>query len=455
MIKVGIEAISFYVPNLYLSIKELAINRNIAPQKLELGLGLHKMALNDINEDTATLAANVLLKLIQDFSINPKEISKIILGTESALDGSKPTAMYASKMVEEVLESKYGERVFKNTDITDTIFACVGGIDAMFNCIDYISANPDKKAIVIAADFAKYKLNSSGEYTQGSGAVAMLISSNPKLMYFDKNVGVSTDSVFDFFKPKQSIFLDENLKKILDTQNQKIDFLQDEPIFEGQYSNECYKNRIRESYYHLKEQKKIDTILFNEWKYIIFHLPYAKQGQRIFTDIFGLENKEFSLKLLGKDLIENFDANDLKLIASSNEYKSLINNKVSSSQKASSSVGNIYTASIFLALISTLETSLNDGEELVNEKIGFIAYGSGSKSKCFEGNILPQWKEVIKKQDLFKRLDNRKEISFKEYEDLHTKKLTKPLDDSKNKFILIKIEEEIAVLKGARYYSYI
>jgi hypothetical protein len=96
----GIEAASYYVPSLYLEIKDLAEKRGIEPAKLEKGLGLHKMGFPDVHEDAATFAAEASLKLIQDYNINPKEISRIYLGTESALDAAKPTASYAMQMVE-------------------------------------------------------------------------------------------------------------------------------------------------------------------------------------------------------------------------------------------------------------------------------------------------------------------------------------------------------------------
>ena len=150
--KVGIEAASIYVPNIYLPIKELAIKRNIDPDKLELGLGLKKMAVLDADEDTATIAASALLKLFQDYSIDPNTVGRIYLGTESALDGAKPTATYAVQLVEQVLAPQFGERVFKHTDVVDMTFACIGGVDALHNSIDYVRVNPDKKAIVIAAD---------------------------------------------------------------------------------------------------------------------------------------------------------------------------------------------------------------------------------------------------------------------------------------------------------------
>ena len=177
----GIEAASFYVPALYLTINDLAEKRAIDPLKLEKGLGLYKMAINDVHEDAATFAAEALLKLIQDYDLNPTEISRVYLGTESALDAAKPTVTFAIQMIEKVLAEKFGERCFRNCDVVDLNFACIGAVDALHNCLDYVHANPENKAIVIASDYAKYELASAGEYTQGGGAVALLISSNPKL----------------------------------------------------------------------------------------------------------------------------------------------------------------------------------------------------------------------------------------------------------------------------------
>jgi hydroxymethylglutaryl-CoA synthase len=107
-----------------------------------------------------------------------------------------------------------------------------------------------------------------------------------------------------------------------------------------------------------------------------------------------------------------------------------------------------------LALLSALDEAYLKNEDLTDQKIGFLAYGSGSKSKCFEGFILPSWKEVMAKQNLFDTLENRKAISFAEYEQLHTKKLNTPLSKNPNKFILEKIEQTQINLTGARYYSY-
>lgn len=437
----GIEAASYFIPSLYLEIKDLAEKRGIEPAKLEKGLGLHKMAFPDVQEDSATFAAEALLKLIQDYNLNPKDISRIYLGTESALDAAKPTATYAMQMVEQVLEPKFGKRVFKNCDVVDLTFACVGAVDAFQNCLDFVRANPGKKAVVIASDYAKYELNSPGEYTQGGGAVALLVSDQPKLLEFENVFGVATESVFDFFKPRRSALKSE-LTSASETMPDKIEIFTDEPVFDGQYSNQCYQNRIREAYEHYKEQKW--TVKpYENWRYLIFHLPYAFHGKRVFTEIFSLENH-----------LDYSTPENQKAVAKSEEYLKFINHKIEPSQRASSEIGNMYTASIFMALLSAIQVSFDEGEELAGSEIGFLGYGSGSKSKVFVGKVSPQWKEVVAKWNLFESLKNRIRIDFETYEKLHRKQLDSSVNPDYKGFGLVEVEKENPVLIGARFYTH-
>ncbi|WP_346984469.1 hydroxymethylglutaryl-CoA synthase [Chryseobacterium sp. POE27] len=437
----GIEAASYYVPSLYLEIKDLAEKRGIEPAKLEKGLGLHKMGFPDVHEDAATFAAEALLKLIEDYQINPKEIARIYLGTESALDAAKPTASYAMQMVEEVLEQKYGKRCFRNCDVVDMTFACIGAVDALHNSLDFVRVNPDKKAVVIASDYAKYELASSGEYTQGGGAVAVLVSAKPDLMEIENHWGIATESVFDFFKPRRH-FKKENLVNAPEKYPEKIEIFTDEPVFDGQYSNQCYQDRIKEAYEHYKELTGKSKPHEN-WKYLIFHLPYAFHGKRVFTEIYSLENG------LSYETPE-----EQKAVAKSEEYISFINEKIEKSQRASSEIGNMYTASIFMAMLSALQTSFNENEELKGQEIGFLGYGSGSKSKVFAGKVSENWKSVVAKWNLFEELKNRQSINFETYEKLHRKQLNKSVNENFKGFGLKYVELENPVLKGARYYHY-
>ena len=132
----------------------------------------------------------------------------------------------------------------------------------------------------------------------------------------------------------------------------------------------------------------------------------------------------------------------------------LINQKIYPSEIASGQIGNIYTGSIFLGLLSTLCHHLKNETNITNTTFGFIAYGSGSKSKVFEAVIEENWKASIEKIALFETLEQATAIDFSTYEKLHKKELKQSVIAPKNEFYLDKIEKENPVLVGARYYSY-
>jgi hydroxymethylglutaryl-CoA synthase len=449
--EVGIDAIQFDIPKLYLSIQELAKNRNIEADKLTKGLGLQKMSFLDVQQDVITMGANALLKLLEQESINPIEIAKIYVGTESGVDNSKPIASYLISLIEQ----KLGANVFQNCDVVDLTFACIGAVDALQSCVDYIRLNPSKKAIVIATDFAKYDLNSTGEYTQGAGAIAMLVTSNPRIIRLSNETGVATSGVFDFFKPKQTIQKEaitgnnenENWFDVLESE---ITIVKDQPVFEGQYSNNCYISRITEAYDHYKKESNQQSPVFNNWDLIFMHLPYCFQGRRTFIELFANENQYLVAIQEGET-----NKDKIKALSKSIEYINLVNDKIYPTEIASGEVGNIYTGSIFLGMLSALFYAAKENKKLSTEKVGFIAYGSGSKSKVFEGKIQSLWKEQILKTNLFEMLESRTSIDFETYEKLHKKELKTSILQPKNEFILDKIETENPVLKGARFYTFI
>lgn len=439
--KVGIDSIAFDIPKLHLPIKVLAENRNIEPEKLIKGLGLHKMSFPDVHQDVVTFAANAVYKLIQQENINPSEIARIYVGTESSVDSSKPIASYISAL----LEQQLGDGTLRYCDTLDMTFACISAVDALQTTLDFIRLNPTKKAIVVATDNAKYDLNSTGEYTQGAGAIALLITANPKILSFSQEVGVSSQGVFDFFKPRRYVSKNEILNTTDNPEwfgilENEIAFYKEQPVFDGQYSNQCYINRITEAYFHYKEITNQNGTLFNNWENILMHLPYCFQARRTFVEIYAKENNL---------------TDDIKTIAKSEEYLEFVNKTIFPSEIASGQIGNMYTGSIFLGLLSTLCYHFQNETEIKDKKFGFIAYGSGSKSKVFEAQVEANWKSAIEKVNLFETLDNSTEIDFGTYISLHKKERNHSVLQPKNEFVLDFIEKENLVLVGARYYKFV
>ena len=220
-------------------------------------------------------------------------------------------------------------------------FACVGAVDALHNSMDWVNSGEGRKAIVIASDFAKYELNSGGEYTQGAGSVAMLITEKPRIITLSNTWGVATKSEGDFFKPRRVFnklkILKETAKllavEISDKEAQTIirnnnsefwsnsninfELFKEEPIFDGPYSNNCYQERIFEALEHFKNQKNLNVL--QDWDHLIFHLPYAFQGRRMNAKFKSSEGTDFVGTLNGSalavgrlmiSLIENYQNSD-------------------------------------------------------------------------------------------------------------------------------------------------
>ena len=446
--KVGIDSIAFDLPKIHLSIKNLAENRNIEPDKLIKGLGLQKMSFPDVHQDVITFAANAVYKLIIQENLLPSQISRIYVGSESGLDASKPIASYIIGL----LEQQFGAGTFNHCDVVDLTFACIGAVDALQNNLDYIRLNPHKKAIVVATDNAKYDLQSGGEYTQGAGAIALLLTSNPRILAFSNHFGVSSQGVFDFFKPRR--YFSKN--DILNTNENpewcgilenEVAFYKEQPVFDGQYSNQCYIDRITEAYYNFKKESNQTETVFETWENILMHLPYCFQARRTFVEIYAQEN--LGLSTQAADYKEQ-----IKTISKSETYLSFINKTIYPSEIASGQVGNLYTGSIFLGLLSTLCHHFDQKSDLVGKKMGFIAYGSGSKSKVFEAEVQANWAEVIGTNYLFETLEKTHEIDFETYLKLHKKEQKESVLQPYNEFSLDKIESKNPLLLGARYYSF-
>ncbi len=454
---IGIDDMAFYAPKLYLDIRTLAEKREIPYEKLSQGLGLHKMAICDAHEDAATLAAEAIAELLERNNLDPRQIGRIYLGTESALDMAKPTSTYAVEMLTQRFGVRFGADCFRHCDVLDMTFACIGAVDALQNTLDWVAADRSRIGIVVASDIAKYEIQSTGEYTQGAGAVAMLVKSEPRLLVIRPVFGVAMESVHDFFKPRRERFSET-------------------PVFDGQFSNLCYQNRMTEALADFR-RRAVAAKLFREeqfqalserWARLIFHLPYAFHAKRMFVEEFVAERKRkgvWAQDLIKFGFVEPIkaqfpDAKSLnkaqalfyKSISQSTLYRQFVKNKLERAQRASQETGNLYTASIFLALMSSLECDANEKSRLSGKRIGFVAYGSGSKAKVFEAVVQKGWSEVAAQFGVFEKLKRRRAIDYDQYELLHTGEQLEPVFKEDNRWGLERIGQE-GVTLGARYYA--
>ena len=460
----GIDDISIYIPRLYLDASDFAKARGLDPGKLERGLGIGQMAIVDTNQDPACLAANACLRVMQKNKLTPDKIGRLYVATESAFDESKAMNSYVIGMLEQV----YGKDTFGHCGGIECKFACVSGSYALYDNTNWIRAGEaeNKYALVVVSDIAKYDLGSSGEVTQGAGAVAMLLNDNPRLLSFDPKVtSTSIKNEYDFYRP----------------------FGKETPIVHGQYSNLLYliqvknalidyKRRVKET--GLIKLKEGETIL-DHVDYLNMHLPYSNMGKKALAYLVRHEWRDLPrwekiIEEIGmkepipkdprgtiESVLEDaeFMADDhqfTKLFTSTKMYAELYESKLASSLIASKMIGNLYTASLYLGFRSSLEFEYQKGIDLKGKRVGFCSYGSGASAMIFSGVIQPEYDQVVKDMNLEAELGPRTKLSLDEYEELHENRRTyeENIRSANKEFVIVDVKTS-AESKGERHYAFV
>ena len=167
---IGIDKIGFATSPYVLRLEDLAAARDTDPEKLSKGLLLKEQSVAPITEDIVTLAATAADDILTDE--DKEAIDMVILATESGIDQSKAAAVF----VHGLLDIQPFARSFEMKE------ACYAATAALDYAKLHVEKFPQSKVLVIASDIAKYGIGTPGEPTQGAGAVAMLISQNPRIL---------------------------------------------------------------------------------------------------------------------------------------------------------------------------------------------------------------------------------------------------------------------------------
>lgn len=358
---IGIDKIGFYAPHLYVDMNKLAVQRNVEPEKFTIGIGQEKMAVPPITQDPVTLAANAAMEVLDEKA--KEEIDFVIFGTESGVDHSKSAAVYVHHLLGLNPEAR----------AVEVKHACYGATAAIQMAKGHIALNPESKVLVLASDIARYGLNSSGEATQGAGAVAMVISADPAIMALENQSAYLTDDVMDFWRPVYS----------------------DKALVDGKLSNEKYISFFAKIWEQYKEKSGLEL---KDFEAITFHLPYTKMGKKALKPVLDETTEDVQERLMTSYQIStNYNKN----------------------------VGNIYTGSLYLSLLSLLEQK----EDLeAGARIGMFSYGSGAVGEFFTGILQEGYREHLKVKAHAELFASRKELSVDEYEDVFEETL--PIDGS-------------------------
>ena len=402
--KVGIDRITFATPNCYLSMRDLAIARGIDPNKFTIGIGQSQQAVPPNHQDIVTLGAQAALPLMP--YIDSNRLKMVIVGTESGVDASKSSALYIHKLL----------NLSAWVRCVEVKEACYGGTAALMMARDYVLAHPGAQVLVIAADIARYGVGTPGEVTQGAGAVAMLVSENPRVLQINNDSVVKSAEIQDFWRP----------------------VYQSTALARGKFSTEQYIRMFCDVWQRYSAENACN---FNDFEAICFHLPYTKMG----------------LKALRAGLEENSGApHSCDGVSITSDTRERLLARYQDSTQYSRRIGNIYTGSLYLGLISLLDydyfrnscdsavdcdSSESTGDSpavscdlssathtnesptrlsplLPGQKIGLFSYGSGAVAEFFSATLVPGWRSALFSNQHIKTLNNRTQLSVSQYEEM-------------------------------------
>ena len=368
----GVSDMSIYIPPFYLAHEDLAKARGVPPEKYFMGLGNYNMSIIPNWEDSVTMAANAAIQLLEKTGTDPNEIQQLVVSTESGVDHSKPVASFVQGAL------KIGSRC----RAYEIKHACYGGTAGLINSIDWISQNhsSQKKALVIMTDIARYAFGSPGEPTQGAGAVALLVEKDPALFSMDTSLnGIFSEDVFDFWRPT----------------GHRV------PIVDGKYSIECYIRALEGASDHLRSNLGVEKgKLFERLDYLIYHMPFSNMAKKAHRHLIDLEYD--SLQPEAKDHL----------------FAETFPRMVEPGLLGAREVGNIYTGSIYMGLISLLET---EGKKAEVKQVGMFSYGSGCGAEFFLCRIQTGIGAQLKKLRFREQLERRKKVTFEKYMQTYSK----------------------------------
>ncbi|KAM7531228.1 hypothetical protein LguiB_034638 [Lonicera macranthoides] len=366
---VGILAMEIYFPPACIQQESLEAHDGASKGKYTIGLGQDCMAFCTEVEDVISMSLTAVTSLLEKYGIDPKQIGRLDVGSETVIDKSKSIKTFLMQIFEEC----------ENTDIegVDSTNACYGGTAALFNCVNWVESSSwdGRYGLVVCTDSAVYA-EGPARPTGGAAAIAMLIGPDAPIAFESKFRASHMSHVYDFYKP--------NLAS-------------EYPVVDGKLSQTCYLMALDSCYkrfcakYEKLEGKKFSM---SDAEYFVFHSPYNKLVQKSFARLMFNDflrnassvNEASKEKLAPFSTLtgdESYQSRDLEK-ASQQVAKPLYDAKVQPTTLIPKQVGNMYTASLYAAFASLIH---NKHSTLSGNRVVMFSYGSGLTATMFSFHL--------------------------------------------------------------------
>jgi hydroxymethylglutaryl-CoA synthase len=438
---------SLYVPPFRVDLKDWCSWTDNSWEKISAVVG-RSFRVCGRHENVYTMAANAVLRLIRQNDVDPTRIGFLGLGTESSTDNAAG-AVIVRGMVDRALESLGLPRLSRYLEVPEFKHACLGGVYALKSALRYASNDgADQLAIVVSADVAEYERGSTGEQTQGAGAVAMLVERKPKLFGVDlKHAGSASDYRGpDFRKPFARHFTEgyaPNTRR-----------LSDFPVFSGKYSTFSYLDETVHAVERMLARLDVSAgTYYQSVRGLFFHRPYhlmpvqamsflyvrglargdhhhdelralCQEAGAKFEDV--LKETESTPDLYGELLKDDAVADPYAattavagLLRKQKGFRQLLEEKMGLGQESVKDLGNLYSAALPAWIAAGLEDAARRKLELGDAPMVAVGYGSGDAAEALPLYVQPGFDAAASRIGFTRALEGAVTLSREQYEALH------------------------------------
>lgn len=255
------------------------------------------------------------------------------------------------------------------------------------------------------SDIAVYS-KKEAQPTSGAGAIALLIGPNP-IVAINPTRSSHFMNAYDFYKPELP---------------------HDYPIVNGKFSTDVYIKSFILNWRRFKNKTNKSLMDFD---YFCLHCPFTKQVRKSFIGLIFNEIKNDPLFLkkmnLNKKEIEelnnfitkeiSFYDRSVQLFLKKVSYK-IVKDKLEQGLYIPSMIGNIYTGSLYLSLISLFYHFKDSPQNLQNKNILLYSYGSGLASSILSLTVTGDTRRIsgfIDSQTIYNDLSHAKIYTCEEY----------------------------------------
>ncbi len=445
------------------------------------------------NHSVYTMAANAVIRLIDQYDVDPARVKFLGLGTESSTDNSAG-AIIIKGMIDEALQGRGRAPISRSCEVPEFKHACLGGVYGMKGAIRHLALDgAGGQAIVVCSDIAEYARGSSGEPTQGAGAVAMLLEEDPKLAVVDL-VGSGSASdyrIMDFRKP---------MLRFCGQDRSETHQVQDFPVFNGKYSTTCY---IDETLHALNDMYVKRDLVASDYlrslRTLFLHRPYRRMPETGWAVSYlfalgqakseegnsedraelasycyeaGVEVEAVMEEMASKPDITKLAHPErlqyevypltmavLRAFRASRHYRKEILDKLRLGSDTMLDLGNLYTAALPAWMAAGFEQALDEDSLSPGEEVLTLGYGSGDAAEVIPFFMADGWREAAAKINFAEAMQFAIDLDRQQYEALHDGRHTGNLDYiARNEFVIDRVgrsDDRHFTDLGIEYYRYI